>query len=163
MLRETGVARELVEIEITETSMVRSVRQAILSLNQLRSLGVRIAIDDFGTGYSSLNHLSKLPLDALKVDASFVARAMTNKQDAAIVRLIIALARAMEVDAIAEGIEDRGQAELLAEFGCPRAQGYYFARPLTVEQFDALFARGETVILPCHETSNIDAEAALAA
>lgn len=138
VIRSIGIDPSSVQLEITEGTMVQSLRQASVALQQLRSLGVRVAIDDFGTGYSSLNHLSKLPIDALKIDASFVARAGASEQDNAIVRLILALAGAMDVAAVAEGIEDARQAQLLAELGCPQGQGYYFARPMPAEDIDVL-------------------------
>ncbi|MEI6664849.1 MAG: EAL domain-containing protein [Chloroflexota bacterium] len=115
-------------------------RETVPVLERLRARGVWFAIDDFGTGYSSLNQLCKLPVDVLKVDRAFVEAAGTGAQAEAIVKLIVALAQAIGVHVVAEGVETSEQAMLLASLGCRFAQGYYFAAPLPAEQVSAWLA-----------------------
>lgn len=110
-------------------------------LGQLRQLGVTIAIDDFGTGYSSLAYLRQLPIDTLKIDRSFVMDADRNEEDAQIVRTILALGHSLNLNVVAEGIESKQQAELLRSLGCQIAQGYFFAKPLTVADFDSWWSQ----------------------
>jgi EAL domain-containing protein (putative c-di-GMP-specific phosphodiesterase class I) len=129
---------EALQVEITESSMVRDLAAAVQTVQRIQSLGVRIAIDDFGTGYSSLTHLSRVPADVLKVDGTFVQRLDVSEQDAEIVRLILALSRAMGVETIAEGIETPQQARLLMQLGCRFGQGFYFQHPVDVEAAAAL-------------------------
>lgn len=133
ILRQTGVDPALLEIEVTESSMVTNVQRASHTLRELKALGVRIAIDDFGTGYSSLAHLNQFPADILKIDMSFVQQIEHSVQHREIVRLVLALAAAMRVETVAEGIEEWGQVALLREMGCHRGQGFYFATPVSVE------------------------------
>ena len=102
-------------------------------LQRLRALGVRVAIDDFGTGYSSLQHLHHLPVDQLKVDRSFVARATTETSAASIVRAAVNLARELALTTVAEGVEDRATFEFLSSIGCDEIQGYHVARPLDLD------------------------------
>ena len=125
-----GMAVGALEIELTESLVMADPERAIGVLGKLREIGLRIAVDDFGTGYSSLSYLRRLPLDVLKIDRSFVRDANTNPEDAQIVRTIIALAKALGLTTIAEGVEDSRQAELLSEAGCDHVQGYLYARPL---------------------------------
>jgi EAL domain-containing protein (putative c-di-GMP-specific phosphodiesterase class I) len=104
------------------------------NLVALKQLGVRIAIDDFGTGYSSLNHLRHFPFDVLKIDKSFVAGVLDNQEDAAIVRLVMALAEATGAKVTAEGVETPDQAAFISSVGCALSQGYLFARPMPREE-----------------------------
>ena len=104
-------------------------QRAVRTLNAIRSLGVRFTIDDFGTGYSSLTHLKRLPVAGIKIDKSFVLNMQTEKDDAVIVRSIIDLGHNLGLKVIAEGVETKQAKEMLAEFGCDEAQGYFFSYP----------------------------------
>ncbi|MCP4898349.1 MAG: EAL domain-containing protein [bacterium] len=117
-------------LEITETAFMQQIDRATALLNELRPLGVRASVDDFGTGYSSLSYLRRLPLDALKIDRSFVREVLNSKEDTEIVRAIIGLAHNLGLLVIAEGIETREQHDRLAAMGCDFGQGYLFAKPL---------------------------------
>ena len=132
-------ARQLT-LEITESVFIRDAEQALLSLTQLRELGVMIALDDFGTGYSSLSYLSRFPMDIIKIDRSFVAGLASNAVDTSIVRAVVQLAHDMDMTVIAEGIETSQQHELVTELGCDLCQGYYFAKPMPAQQVDSLLA-----------------------
>ena len=129
-LADSGLAPELLCLEITETAMLQDPESIGETLRALGALGVRLALDDFGTGYSSLAYLPHLPLDTLKIDRSFVDGLGTEKQDTAIAEAIIAMSRALSLGVVAEGVETHCQIEELARLGCEYAQGYYFARPM---------------------------------
>jgi diguanylate cyclase (GGDEF)-like protein/PAS domain S-box-containing protein len=132
-----------IEIEITETSMLGDPDGVGKVLKALRELGLRVAIDDFGTGYSSLSHLKRFPIDTLKIDRTFVADMLYDREDAAIVAAVIAIARALELEVVAEGVETEAQRVLLAEQGCDAYQGYLFSRALPIAEFDAMLSRHE--------------------
>jgi len=132
-LEHSGVDPHSLQVEVTETGIIRNIQRASESLQALRDRGIRVAIDDFGTGYSSMAQLSRLPFDTLKVDRSFVSQMTASEPDAAIVRLMVAFARALNLDAVAEGIETHEELELLREMGCSSGQGYLFAMPLSAE------------------------------
>jgi len=119
-----------VRLEITETALMDSPNEAAKLLRELREFGVKIYLDDFGCGYSSLSHLAKLPVDALKIDRSFVKNLLLPDRPA-IVESILALARTLKTSVVAEGIEEDGQARELERLGCTHAQGYLFSRPLS--------------------------------
>lgn len=138
ILRETGLPPRLLELEITE-SMTLDVDRAVTVLSELKSLGLQLSIDDFGTGYSSLSYLQKLPIDRLKIDRSFVRDLPANPNNAAIVSTIIAMAHNLGLCVTAEGVETEQQALFLQENRCDEIQGYYFSRPLTSEEFEAVF------------------------
>jgi diguanylate cyclase (GGDEF)-like protein len=120
---------ERLELEITESSLMRNPDAVIECLRQWRKLGVRIAVDDFGTGYSSLSYLSRLPVDRLKLDRSLIRNLTTTRKDAAIVRSMIALGKDLDVEVIAEGVETEQQFRTLRDLGCLQVQGYLLARP----------------------------------
>jgi EAL domain-containing protein (putative c-di-GMP-specific phosphodiesterase class I) len=142
-----GVPPHCLEIEITESILMTDIEHTRHLLQKLCALGVRISIDDFGTGYSSLAYLRQLPLNALKIDKSFV-RDMTNDGNgAAIVRTIVDLAHNLGREVIAEGVEDERALELLREYGCDCAQGFYLARPMLGEQFRGWLAARADVAL----------------
>jgi len=143
-LRESGMAPDALEIEITESALVQDTATTIATLQALRKMGVRIAIDDFGTGYSSLAYLKRFPVDILKIDKSFVKNIAVDKGDAAIARTIIDLAQNFDLTVHAEGVETGEQLEFLAQRGCDRAQGYLFARPVPAADIPALIQRLET-------------------
>jgi diguanylate cyclase (GGDEF)-like protein/PAS domain S-box-containing protein len=129
-LRETGLPPSSLKLEITESVIMLDVEATITTLTQLKELGVQLAIDDFGTGYSSLSYLKRLPLDVLKIDRSFVNGIGKDREDTAIVRAIISMAKSLDLSITAEGIETVEQSALLRAWSCDSGQGYYFARPL---------------------------------
>ena len=139
-LRTTGFPPELLELEVTESFLFSCDSDALTALAELKKLGVQIAIDDFGTGYSSLNYLSRLPVDRLKIDRSFVQRMQTDGRDAAIVQSIITLAHGLGMAVIAEGVETESQRLSLRSIGCDHAQGYLFSPALPAGSLKRLLA-----------------------
>ncbi|USB33195.1 EAL domain-containing protein [Paenibacillus sp. YPG26] len=137
-LKETGMDPNYLELEITET-MTMDVERAITVLGQLNTLGVRISIDDFGTGYSSLNYLKKFPIHTLKIDKSFVRDIMLDQNDLNIVSTIISMAHNLNLDVVAEGVETEDQLHFLQMKNCDTVQGYYFSKPLSVDDFEKSF------------------------
>ncbi len=135
VLVETGLSANLLMLELTETTLVHNPEAAVGMLRQLKQMGVQIAIDDFGTGYSSLNYLKQFPIDALKVDRSFVRDITMNPNDAAIVGAIIAMAHSLCLRVIAEGVETQEQLEFLKMLQCDDMQGYLASRPVPAEEF----------------------------
>jgi EAL domain-containing protein (putative c-di-GMP-specific phosphodiesterase class I) len=131
------------KLEITETVVMRDAAAAVVALRELKALGIQLAIDDFGTGYSSLSYLKRFPLDTLKIDRTLVDGLGDDLQDTAIVRSVIALARALGLNVTSEGVETLAQQMQLAELGCDLAQGYLFARPQPVEAISQLLADDE--------------------
>jgi len=130
LLQETGVDPGTIELEVTEGVIVAGAGEAREAIDQIAALGVGIAIDDFGTGYSGLAYLKRLPIDTVKIDQSFVRDLTVDPDDAAIVTAIVAMARSLGVDVIAEGVETEEQVAELKRLGCNRAQGYLLARPM---------------------------------
>ena len=137
-LRESGVDATRLQLEITESLLMLDVQEVVTKMEALRAQGVGFSLDDFGTGYSSLSYLKRLPLDQLKIDASFVRDLLTDPNDAAIVRTIIALARALGLKVLAEGVETEAQRAALATEGCPAYQGFLFSRPVPAADFEQL-------------------------
>ena len=142
ILEDEGIEHRLLELEITESSIVNNTEDAARTLEFLNSLGVRVAVDDFGTGYSSLSYLKRFPLDALKIDSSFVRDITTDMDDAAITRAIITMAHSLELAVIAEGVETEEQLNFLNANGCDQIQGYYFSRALPAAECTVLLASG---------------------
>ncbi|MDA8183120.1 MAG: putative bifunctional diguanylate cyclase/phosphodiesterase [Acidimicrobiales bacterium] len=134
ILEDTGVPPELLVLEITESFFIRDLPAAVRRLNALKRLGLRISLDDFGTGFSSLSSLSRLPIDIVKIDKSFID-GLGTKYDA-VVSAVIEVARAFDLQVVAEGIEHPQQLAHLRQIGCGYAQGYYFAKPLTVDALE---------------------------
>jgi diguanylate cyclase (GGDEF)-like protein/PAS domain S-box-containing protein len=128
-----GVPRELLELEVTESSLMDDPRDAVRQMRALRDAGLRISADDFGTGYSSLAYLTQLPLSALKIDRGFVNAATRDPQAAAIVRMVIDMARRLSMEVVAEGIETEAHAAFLRQHGCELGQGYFYGRPVSAE------------------------------
>ncbi len=136
-LEQTGVNPCRLKLEITESHLLDNIEDCITKMNRLRALGVRFSLDDFGTGYSSLTYLKRLPLEQLKIDQSFVRDVVSNPNDAAIARTIVALAHSLSLNVIAEGVETQEQRDFLAENDCHAYQGYLFSRPLPIAEFGA--------------------------
>lgn len=139
LLDETGLAPELLELEVTEDILIEDAEKAQKTFREIRARGVKIAFDDFGTGYGSLSYLKAFPLDTLKIDQTFVRQLLTDRGDAAIVRATIDLGRSLGLSIIAEGIEDIETATSLRGMGCDEGQGYHFGRPLPAGEFEQLF------------------------
>ena len=135
VLGRTGISPSCLELEFTETAVIRDAQVGVASMRELQRFGVRISIDDFGTGYSSLAYLKRLPVDSLKIDRLFVRDIASSPYDAAIARAIIALAQSIDLRVIAEGVETIEQRDLLEALGCRLMQGYFFARPKPAREF----------------------------
>ncbi|HEV7466897.1 MAG TPA: EAL domain-containing protein [Candidatus Dormibacteraeota bacterium] len=138
VLLRTGTGPRLLTLEVTESIFVRDSQRALLVLNDLKNLGVMLALDDFGAGYSSLSHLSRFPVDIVKMDPGFVANLGHEKASHAIVSAVIELAHTLRLTVGAKGVETVRQHDDVATLGCDACQGYYFARPMPAEAFDAL-------------------------
>ncbi len=134
ILDETGLEPEALEIEVTESLLMRDADGAAATLGKLKALGVQLAIDDFGTGYSSLSRLKEFPIDRLKIDRSFVRAVSTDRNDQAIASAVIAMADSMNLCVVAEGVETEDQLDFLRTKHCSEVQGYYLSRPLPPEQ-----------------------------
>jgi diguanylate cyclase len=135
MLLETGLPPRRLEIEITETALVRDLQRALNALRQIKALGVRIAMDDFGTGYSSLSNLRAFPFDKIKIDGSFVKSVNTNEQAATIVRAVLGLGRGLGLPVLAEGVETLAELAFLEKEQCKEVQGYFLGRPASIDMF----------------------------
>ncbi len=129
VIEETGANPYRIKLELTESLLLSDVEDIIARMYELKAFGLDFSLDDFGTGYSSLSYLKRLPLDQLKIDQSFVRDVLTDPNDAAIVRTILALAQSMDLQAVAEGVETEGQRQFLLDNGCTVFQGYLFGRP----------------------------------
>jgi len=141
IIREAGVAPAQMQLEITESAVMRDPDLAVSIMQEVRERGVQLAIDDFGTGYSSLSHLKRFPIDALKIDRSFIQDIPKDRDSMAIARAIAAMGGSLDLTVIAEGIETEGQLAFVREHGCDEAQGYLFSRPVPVAEMSAFFAR----------------------
>jgi EAL domain-containing protein (putative c-di-GMP-specific phosphodiesterase class I) len=130
VLRRTGAPAESLCLELTESVFMEDIDYFGATLSSLKSLGVRLAIDDFGTGYSSLSYLKRFPVDAVKIDRTFVVGLGTDPHDSALVAAIVAMAAALSLEVTAEGVETRTQLDMLSRLGCCRAQGYFLSRPM---------------------------------
>jgi predicted signal transduction protein with EAL and GGDEF domain len=139
-LADTGLSAADLAIELTETALIEDSSVPAASLRGLKALGVKILLDDFGTGYSSLSHLQRFPIDALKIDRSFMMHLGSGQDNRAIVRAIVAMASALGLEVVAEGVETADQAAEAQSLGCDWAQGYYFARPAPPAEIEALIA-----------------------
>jgi diguanylate cyclase (GGDEF)-like protein len=141
ILKQSGLPPKYLQLEVTESSMIQNPDVCITKMKTLRTQGISFSIDDFGTGYSSLSYLKRFPIDTLKIDRSFISDAMTNKGDQEIIKTIIAMARNLNIHAVAEGVETQEQKNLLSNYGCNHMQGFLFAHPLPVDQFKDLLDR----------------------
>lgn len=149
VLRRTGLAPELLELELTEGAIMGNVTESSAILTQLRALGISIALDDFGTGYSPLSHLTRLPLDALKIDRTFVGNLGSDSNAEAVAQAIIAVARSLKLRVIAEGVEHMAQLAFLRGQGCAEAQGFLFSPPVSGEAISAFLSRADTFGADC--------------
>jgi EAL domain-containing protein (putative c-di-GMP-specific phosphodiesterase class I) len=140
-LAETGLTPDRLELELTESIAMRNVDTSITVLQQLKTMGVQLAIDDFGTGYSSLSYLQRLPVNRVKIDQSFVRELLSLVQPVSIVRAIIAMSHSLQLEVLAEGVEDERQRSILMAEGCDQAQGYLFGRPMPAAEFERLLVR----------------------
>ena len=141
-LKETGLDPKSLELELTESVLMKRAESAASVLKTLRASGVQIAVDDFGTGYSSLSYLRKFPIDALKIDQSFVRQITTARDDTTIVTAVISMGRSLNLRVVAEGVETQEELEFLREHQCDEAQGYYFSRPVLPQHFAKLLKTG---------------------
>ena len=147
-IRKHDIAPDLLELELTESSLMSNAEETISVLRNLKALGVQISIDDFGTGYSSLAYLKRFPIDKLKIDIAFVREVTSNPDDAAIVLAIISMAHSMKLQVIAEGVENDAQLAYLRRHGCDEMQGYYFSRPVPQDEFEQMLMAGKLLQAP---------------
>ncbi len=141
-LLETGLDPEWLELELTESTIMKDAEQNAALMRKFKTIGISLAIDDFGTGYSSLSYLKNFPISRLKIDRSFVRDITTNPDDAAIAQIIIDIARSLNLSVIAEGVETRAQMQFLFFHNCVEMQGYLFSRPVPAEEFAELLRNG---------------------
>ncbi len=152
ILGETGLAPELLELEITEGAVMEDSGATLATLEALSLQGIQIALDDFGTGYSSMSYLKRMPLNNLKVDQSFVKGLPHDRDNYAIVRAILSMAQHLGFSVTAEGVETLEQAEALRQMACNTLQGYYFSRPVPAVDIPALLSRDWLIVEPNHES-----------
>jgi EAL domain-containing protein (putative c-di-GMP-specific phosphodiesterase class I) len=148
VLAETGLDPRILELELTESVLMKQPEAVASILQAVRDLGVRVSLDDFGTGYSSLSYLHAFPIDALKVDQSFIAQIASVADDTSLVTAVIGIARSLKLRVIAEGVETLGQLAFLQAHDCDEAQGYYFSRPVPSLQFAALMRESGALSSP---------------
>ena len=135
-----GIDATCIELELTESLVMDNPKKIISMLNVLKNIGLRLSVDDFGTGYSSLSYLSQFPLDALKIDKSFIHKMKNGKKNLALVQSIIAIAHSLNLEVIAEGVETSEQLDSLKMMGCENAQGYHFSPPLPANEASLLLS-----------------------
>jgi EAL domain-containing protein (putative c-di-GMP-specific phosphodiesterase class I) len=138
IVRETGADPRRIELEITESMIMRNIEQSIDTLAQLRAAGMQVAVDDFGVGYSSLGQLKRLPATSMKIDRSFIMAVPGDPQSSSITEAIIAMAKRLKLRVIAEGVETRAQLEFLRANNCEAFQGYIFSQPVTALEATAM-------------------------
>ena len=140
-LKAHGVEGRHLELELTESTVMHEPDQAIQMFSRLKALGVSLSIDDFGTGYSSLSYLKRLPIDRLKIDRSFIQDLTTHQDSYGIVNAILALARQLNLQVVAEGVETMEQREILTQLGCEELQGFFFSRPRAANELGQYLKR----------------------
>ena len=141
-LKNTCLDPRYLELELTETVLMRHAESTAYALGQLKAIGVRLAVDDFGTGYSSLSYLTRFPIDTLKLDRSFVHNIIDSSDAAIVVSAVISMGNSLKHRVIAEGVETQEQLAFLQANGCDEGQGYYFSRPVVAQQFAKLLETG---------------------
>ncbi len=146
ILQRTGMAAERLELDLTEVALIQDLEGGLLNLRALRDGGIHLCADDFGVGYSSLSLLKELPLEALKIDRSFIQNIAASPGDLAIVNALVGIGRALGLKVVAEGVESRTQLQLLCEAGCHEAQGYYFSRPMTARDLTPLLVKASNLV-----------------
>ena len=145
LLKDTNLDPRWLELELTESSIMKDPEEAIEKLHELKLMGIRVAVDDFGTGYSSLNYLKRFPIDTLKIDRAFVSDVCKDPHDTAIVRAIINLGHALDLTVIAEGVETKEQLQYLSALGCDAVQGFLFSKALSATAFEELLVEQRRV------------------
>lgn len=145
VLRETGLAPELLQLEVTESMVMQNFMQATAVMQAISRRGVRLAIDDFGTGYSSLSLVRSFPIDTIKIDLGFVGGIGESAQDRAISAAIITLGRALGLTVVAEGVETAEQDAILKDFDCHEFQGFLFSRPVSAEKISRLLGASDSL------------------
>ena len=146
ILKDTNLDPRWLELELTESSIMKDPEEAIEKLHELKLMGIKVAIDDFGTGYSSLNYLKRFPIDTLKIDKTFVSDVCKDPHDTAIVRAIINLGHALDLTVIAEGVETKEQLQYLSALGCDSVQGFLFSKALSATAFEELLVEQRRVV-----------------
>jgi EAL domain-containing protein (putative c-di-GMP-specific phosphodiesterase class I) len=136
-LRDTGLAPQMLELEITESTLMEYAKDTLALLRALRGLGVRLSIDDFGTGYSSLAYLKRFPINTIKIDRAFVRDIPGDADDMAIASVMISLAHSLRLDVVAEGVETVAQRQFMRAHGCELMQGYLLSEPVSAEVFES--------------------------
>jgi EAL domain-containing protein (putative c-di-GMP-specific phosphodiesterase class I) len=144
ILKETGLDPKFLEVELTESVLMKHAESTASILKALKARGVQVAVDDFGTGYSSLSYLRKFPIDALKIDQSFVSQITTVPDETIIVKAVVSMGRSLKLRVVAEGVETQEQLAFLQAHQCDEAQGYFFSRPVPPQQFAKLLKSGIT-------------------
>ena len=145
LLRDSGVAPKNLELEITESSIMNDPQRVIRTLNKIRDFGASFTLDDFGTGYSSFAYLTKLPVSCIKIDKSFVQNIETDRDSSVVVKSVIDLGHNLGMKVVAEGVENAQTMELLRNFQCDEAQGYYLCRPVTADMATKFLLESHTV------------------
>jgi EAL domain-containing protein (putative c-di-GMP-specific phosphodiesterase class I) len=151
ILNETGMPPNRLELELTESVLMKRAESAVSILQALRNKGIQVAVDDFGTGYSSLSYLRKFPVDALKIDQSFTRQISSDGEDSVIVKAVIGMAHSLKLRVIAEGVETLDELQFLCAHHCDEAQGYHFSRPLPAQQFATMLQAG--MLVPVYSKS----------
>ncbi len=140
-LRESGLAANRLELELTESLIMQDIARAVATMEELQALGIQLAIDDFGTGYSSLSALKTFPVARLKIDRSFIKDLPSNENDRAVATAVISMAQQLHLRVIAEGVETDAQLAFLREHDCDEMQGFHFSKPIPAPELEALLSR----------------------
>lgn len=149
LVKKYDIAPELLELEITESAYTENAEQMIATVSKLKELGFVVGMDDFGSGYSSLNMLNELPIDVLKLDMRFIQNAGLDKKSTVnIINFVVGLSKWMRIPVIAEGIKTKEQSTFLRAIGCRRGQGYYYAKPMPQDSFEALLLKTQSEVMP---------------